>query len=150
MRRGIGGMMAMMLVVAMVAVAGCTPERGAVSPEVRLRGALWRAVEIDGSRVEFLRGQKLDVSLVLYASGTFRAATGCSNTTGSYSLKGSRIAFSGITPESRPCPPAITKREAAFLRALKRAATYERRGGRLSLYDRKGGVLLRCIAVQGR
>ena len=147
-RRMAAGLLLMVFVTALM--AGCAPRREALSPEAGLRGTLWRAVELDGSRVEFLPGQKLDLSLVLYRSGTFRGTTGCGNVTGSYTLKGSRIAFSAIVPEGRPCRPAIARREAAYLKALGRASSFGNRGGSLSVMDRNGSVLLRFIAVKGR
>jgi heat shock protein HslJ len=135
----------------MIAVfAGCTRQKAAIVPDVRLQGTTWRAIELNGSRVEFLQGQKLDVSLVLYRSGAFRGASGCSNLSGSYTMTKSQMAFSSINVDRRPCPPMITVREKAFLAALSKTAGYRKLGGRLSLFDRSGSKVAVFMAVQTR
>ncbi|WP_157858109.1 META domain-containing protein [Pelodictyon luteolum] len=132
------------------AFAGCARHRAALLPDVRLQGTQWRAIELDGSRVEFIPGQKLDVSLVLYRSGAFRAASGCSNLSGSYTMTAARMAFASIKVDRRPCPPKIKAREKAFLSALSRTAGYRKRGGSLSLFDRSGRRVAAFMAVQTR
>ncbi|MWV53472.1 META domain-containing protein [Chlorobium phaeovibrioides] len=137
-------------VMAMLLLVGCARQAGSPESVAKLMNTVWRAVEVDGQRVEFLPGQKLDVSLVMHRTGAVRGATGCNNLSGSFSQKSDRLSFSSLITTRMAGPKKLMVRERLFLQALRRTAGWSVSGRTLTLYDDMGSRVARFMAVGGR
>jgi len=137
-------------VIAMLLFVGCARQAGSPESVAKLMNTVWRAVEVDGHRVEFLPGQRLDVSLVMHRSGRIRGATGCNNLSGGFSQQDDRLSFSSLSITRMACTKKLMVRERAFLQALRRTASWSVSGRSLTLYDSMGERIARFIVVGGR
>ncbi|MDT9545784.1 MAG: META domain-containing protein [Chlorobium sp.] len=137
-------------VMAMLLIVGCARQAGSPESVSKLTETAWRAVEVDGQRVEFLPGQKLDVSLVMHRTGRIRGATGCNNLSGSFSQESDGLIFSSLATTRMACAKKLMVRERLFLQALRRTARWSVSSRTLTLYDAMGSRVARFMAVDGR
>ena len=68
------------------------------------------------------------------------AWSGCANVSGSYSLRGAELRFSGITLPERQCTGLLGRIEQALMQALQATRSYEIRGDTLKLIGETGVV----------
>ncbi|NHQ59504.1 META domain-containing protein [Chlorobium sp. BLA1] len=139
---------AVLLLSMMLLASGCSQQLSKPEQRKPLINTTWRAVEINGSRVMFLPGQKLDVSLVLYASGYIRGYTGCNSFMGSYSRTADLLRLSPADRTEMACSGAIMAREREFIKALRQVARYEISGALLKLFSKDGSKVIELIAVR--
>lgn len=108
----------------------------------------WRVTEINGSKVVFRPGQKLDVTLVFSMGGQFSGMTGCNYLNGSYALKMERMSFSSLTITRMACSPQLTAQEREYLGAIRKVSSYAISGNSLKLYSEDGRKVMELIAVK--
>jgi len=139
---------AVILLAMMVSVDGCTPQITRQEPRSALFNTMWRAAEINGTKVVFMPGQKLDISLVLYQGGHIRGSTGCNTFIGAYERNADRLSFSALGRTAMTCSPEILTRERGFLKALREVARYSISGRTLKLFNKDGRKVIEMIAVR--
>ncbi len=130
-------------------LAACSPRIArAPAPNQQLLATWWRVVEIDGSRADFLRGQKMDFSIMLSRQGRLAGSGGCSGIDAAFVRSDRIIRIGRIAVSRSSCPSPVALRERAFIAALRKTETWEVRGRELWFYDRMGSVLLHFVAVR--
>jgi heat shock protein HslJ len=139
---------AVLLFAMLLFVSGCTHQLSRPEPGKSLINTSWRAVEINGSRVLFLPGQKLDVSLVLYHAGHIRGYTGCNSFMGSYSRNADLLQITPAGRSNMTSSSAIMEREREFLKALRQVSRFVISGGTMQLFSKEGRKVLEMIAVR--
>ena len=77
------------------------------------------------------------------ADGKVAGHGGCNAVFGRYRIDKATIALGPLASTRKACPPAILRREQAFLTALESARLYLRDGARLTLKDARGTTVLR-------
>lgn len=134
-------------------LAGCgtrqatRPEEKPMPETATLLNTYWRVVEIDGRRVVFGSGQKMDTYFQLSRSGRLKGATGCNYLNGSYRRAGDRFAFRSMSTTRMVCSRPVMAQEKAFLDAAVRTVSFTLRGRELRLFDSRGNKVLECLAV---
>lgn len=139
-------------IVLIATLAACSP-RSATQPDAKtptLFSSWWRVEEIDGRKAEFIRGQRRDMHIILYASRKMVGSGGCNQISGSFIHSPGSIRFGAIASSKMMCQPGVMSRERAFISALRKSSSYIVRGRRLTMYDRAGHEVLRFMAVPSR
>ena len=127
-----------------VVAAACTTSAGAKVVSTTLTGSEWRlAVEQSGEE------QLFSVPTVRFNDdGRLGGDAGCNSFFGAWELEGSRLRIGELATTKKLCqPPAVMKREAAFLAALQDGGDVTTEDGELVISDREGNVLLRLVPV---
>jgi heat shock protein HslJ len=140
------------LAVSSMLFTGCSDQYVAPSgktavSKTALLHTTWRVTVINGSRVVFRPGQKLDVSLIFSKGGQFSGTTGCNYLNGSYALKKERLSFSSLAITRMACSPQLMAQEREYLGAIRKVSSYAISGNSLKLFNAEGGKLMELIAV---
>ncbi len=136
----------------LTALTACAP-RYAAAPDAKtpeLFRTWWRVEEVDGRKAEFIRGQRRDMHIILYASRKMVGSGGCNQISGSFVQSPGSIRFGAIASSKMMCQPGVMSRERAFISALRKSSSYIVRGRRLTMYDRAGREVLRFMAIPSR
>ena len=108
-----------------------------------LAGAAWRPVDIAGSAVPAATPLLIRFDI----DGRLSGHSGCNAFTGRYALDRVNLRIGPLAMTRMACPPAIMRREAAFVTALGGTRLFLRDGTRLTLKDARGASLLRLVQI---
>lgn len=87
-------------------------------------------------------------SLLLDPDGTVAGDASCNRFSGTYTLDGDRLSFSGLATTKMACPESgVMEQEAAILLALEATASFEIEGERLSLLEADEELVLTLVAA---
>lgn len=141
-----------MLTVLPLFLSGCSTEQASrpsklAAAKTALLHTTWRVTEINGSRVVFRPGQKLDVSLVFSKGGQFSGMTGCNYLNGTYTLKKEQLNFASLAITRIACSSQLMAQEREYLGAIRKVSSYAISGNSLKLFNAEGGKLMELIAV---
>ncbi|NTW83298.1 MAG: META domain-containing protein [Chlorobiaceae bacterium] len=143
---------AVMLTVLTLFLSGCSAEQASLplkpaAAKTALLHTTWRISEINGSKVVFRPGQKLDVSLVFSKGGQFSGTTGCNYLNGTYILKKDQLNFGSLAITRIACSPQLMAQEREYLGAIRKASSYAINANSLKLFSADGRKIMDLIAV---
>lgn len=110
-----------------------------------LAGSAWRPFAVAGEEVPDDAG----LFIRFEADGKVAGHGGCNAIFGRYRIDKATIAIGPLASTRKGCPPAILRREQAFVSALESARLYLRDAARLTLKDARGTTVLRLTATDG-